>query len=541
MTGGGIGRAVASWVINGHPDVDVTGFNVDRLHAYQANPRYRSERVVESLGNVYKCHYPFKTPQTARGAKHTPVYEKTAKQGAFFRAVSGFETADWYEQPGVGVATSDLTSSTSSTDGTTRTQKGHDPNTHHSREVVMKHLDYGWGRPSFWENWAREHRACREGVVLIDMSFMSKFLVQGREAGECLNRLCTADVDGPAGVITYTQCLSERGTMEADITVNKLDGQQYMVVATDSAHRHMEAILRRQLDPEACKHVTVTDMTGAYSQLNIQGPQSRAFMQHLVDGTFPGADEVSEDVYQNGSSGCNVPAVADSMSNENFPFRAAKDVAIGLARVMVARITYVGELGYELHIPTEFAAHVHDCVMTLKTRWDSEFPATPLVHCGLRALGSLRMEKAYRDFGHDMDNMDTLVEVGLGFTADTQKPCGFVGQAAVEAQQKELKEKKGLKRRLCQVLIKDPEPMMYQGEVLRRNGVVCGDVRVGSYGHTLGGSVGLAMVDAIGDGAVVNKSYLDDACWEVEIAGKLYPAVVSLQPMYDPKNLRIKA
>jgi glycine cleavage system aminomethyltransferase T len=180
-------------------------------------------------------------------------------------------------------------------------------------------------------------------------------------------------------------------------------------------------------------------------------------------------------------------------------------------------------------------------VMALKERWDKAHPATPLVHCGLKALGSLRMEKAYRDFGHDMDNLDTLVEVGLGFTADMQKPGGFVGKECVAAQQKELREHKGLRRRLCQVLITDPEPMLYHGEVVRRNGVVCGDVRVGSYGHTLGGSVGLAMIEAVGDDARVNKAYLDDAVWEVEIAGKLHPAVVSLQPMYDPKNARIKA
>ncbi len=191
---------------------------------------------------------------------------------------------------------------------------------------------------------------------------------------------------------------------------------------------------------------------------------------------------------------------------------------------------------YELHIPTEFATHVYDKVVKAGE-------SVGLVHAGLKALGSLRMEKAYRDFGHDMDNLDTLVEVGLGFTADMNKPGGFVGKEAVLKQQAELKAKKGLRRRLLQVLCQDSNPMMFHGEVIRRNGLVVGDVRVGSYGHSLGGAVGLAMVSIPGNDttSVVNKEYIDAGKWEVEIAGKLYPAQLSLNPLYDPKNLKIKA
>ena len=202
-------------------------------------------------------------------------------------------------------------------------------------------------------------------------------------------------------------------------------------------------------------------------------------------------------------------------------------------------------LGYELHIPTEFALHVYDCIDELRKHWDKAHPTTPLTNCGLKALSSLRLEKGYRDYGHDMDNLDTLLEVGLGFTADMNKVGGFIGIEAVKAQQAEMKQLKGLKRRLCSVLCLNKDVMMYHGEVIRRNGVVCGDVRVGSYGHTLGGAVGLAMIDAnLVDATptvVVNKAFMDDAKWEVEVAGKLYPISLSLQPLYDPKNLKIKA
>lgn len=186
---------------------------------------------------------------------------------------------------------------------------------------------------------------------------------------------------------------------------------------------------------------------------------------------------------------------------------------------------------YELHIPSEFAIHVYEEIMKVGEQ-------VGLVHVGLKALGSLRMEKAYRDFGHDMDNLDTLLEVGLGFTADMEKPGGFIGKEAVLKQKEELKANKGLKRRLLQVLCTDPEPQMYHAEIIRRNNVVVGDVRVGSYAHTLGGAVGLAMVTA--DEGVVNKKYIEGGEWTVEIAGKQYPIEVSLQPMYDPKNLKIK-
>jgi len=325
---------------------------------------------------------------------------------------------------------------------------------------------------------------------------MGKFLVQGRDAGRCLNRISGNQVDGAAGVITYTQWLNEGGTLEADLTVTKLAAERYLVVVTDTMVRHAETWLKRHIPAEA--HAAVTDVTSAYGQLNVQGPAARALLQKLT---------------------------SVDLSNGAFPFRTAREIDVGFARVLCIRITYVGELGYELYIPAEQAMHVYERVIAA----GAEFGFT---HAGLKALGSLRMEKGYRDYGHDIDNTDGPYEVGLGFALDLKKPGGFIGKEAVLAH----KARGPLTRRLAQVLVKDPEPLMFHAEVVRRDGVPVGYVRAASYGHTLGGAVGLAMIEPK---VVVDEAYLGSGRWEVDIAGKLYPAVVSARPLYDPQMRRI--
>jgi 4-methylaminobutanoate oxidase (formaldehyde-forming) len=463
LIGPGVGRLVAHWIIHGRPDVDVTGFNIDRLHVYQSNPEYRRTRTVESLGMVFQCHYPTRSPQTARGAKTSPLHHRLAARGAYFREVSGWEGVDWYAPEGVEPAVEKLS----------------------------------WGRQNWFPYWEAEHEAAREDVILMDMSFMSKFLVQGRDAGTVLDHISANRVNGEPGVITYTQWLNEYGRLEADLTVTKLDDERFLVVATDTAHRHVETWMRRNTPEDA--HAVVTDVTSAWAQINIQGPKSRALLQTLT--------------------------TAD-LSNDAFPFRTACEVDIGYARALCIRITYIGELGYELYVPAEQATHVYDRIVEAG-------PAFGLRHAGLKALASLRMEKGYRDYGHDMDNTDNPWEAGLGAFVDLEKPGGFIGREAVLRQKTEPR-----KRRLIQVLVKDPEPMMFHAEILRRNGIPVADIRSASYGHTLGGAVGLAMVEAE---AAIDRAWLEGGAWEVDIAGRLHPAVVSLRPMYDPTMARVKA
>ncbi len=464
LTGGGIGRLVANWIITGRPDMDVTGIHIDRLHPYQSNPEYRAERTVESLGMVYQCHYPTRSLQTARGAKKSPFHDRLAAAGAYFKDVSGWEGPDWYAPPGV--------------------------------EPTVDALS--WGRQNWFPYWAEEHRATREDVVLMDMSFMSKFLVQGRDAGEVLNFISANNVDGACGRITYTQWLNEWGTLEADLTVTKLEEDRFMVVVSDTNHRHAETWMRRNT-PEGA-HAFVTDVTSAYAQINVQGPKSRALLQSLT---------------------------TDDLSNQAFPFRTAREIGIGYARVLCVRITYLGELGFELYVPAEQATHVYDRIV-------GAGPEFGLRHAGLKALASLRMEKAYRDYGHDIDNTDDPYEVGLGFAVSMKKPGGFLGKEALV----ERRTQGASRRQLVQVLVKDPEPMMFHAEVVHRNGVAVGDVRAASYGHTLGGAVGLAMIEA---DVPVDEAYLAEGTWEVDIAGRRYPAEVSLRPMYDPDMERIRS
>lgn len=463
IMGPGLGKMMARWIMTGDPDVDITGFNIDRLHTFQNNPEYRRHRTVESLGMVYQCHYPYQSMKTARGAKKSAVYDRLKDQGAYFKDVSGWEGADWFAFKG-------------------------------EKPVIEKH---SWGKDAWFANWEKEHKAARENVILMDMSFMSKFLVQGKDSGRVLNYISANDVDGPVNRITYTPWLNRDGRLEADLTVTKLGGDTFLVVVTDTMHRHAETWLKRHIPEDA--HAVVTDMTSAYAQVNIQGPKSRDLLQSVTD---------------------------TDMSNAAFPFRHAREIAIGYGKAVCVRITYVGELGYELYIPTEQAVHVYDTLVAAGKDFG-------LSHAGLKALGSLRLEKGYRDYGHDMDNTDDPYETGLGFTVKLDKPGGFIGKDACAAK----KAAGPLKRRLAQVLVKDPEPLLYHAEVIFRNGKPAGYVRSGSYGYTLGGAVGLFMIEA---DEKVDDAYVKSGEWEIDIAGKNYPAAVSLKPLYDPEMTKIK-
>lgn len=463
LTGGGLGRAMAEWIVTGHPQVDITGFDIARTQPSQTTPEYRRTRTVESLGMVYQCHYPYRAMQTARGAKRSPLHDRLAAEGAWFTEVSGWESPAWYAGRGATPDPGPLT----------------------------------WGRPDWWEHWKAEHDATRSAVALTDMSFMATFRVQGRDAGLLLDELSANAVDGRPGTITYTQWLDERAHLQADLTVTKLDEGDFMVVATDTAHRHVEWWMRRHL---ADHHAFVTDVTSAVAQINVQGPRSRELLERVT---------------------------TTDLSNDAFPFRAARRIDIGFAQALCVRITYVGELGYELYVPVEQAVHVHE----LLTAAGADLG---LRHAGLRALGSLRLEKGYRDYGHDLDNTDDVIAAGLGFAVAFDKPRPFIGREAALA----LRAAGPPTRRLLQVRLTEPEPLLFHAEVVHRDGREVGYVRAASYGHTLGGAVGLAMIEADGP---VTSDWVAAGTWEVDVAGQRVPAAASLRPMYDPTGARIRA
>jgi 4-methylaminobutanoate oxidase (formaldehyde-forming) len=466
LSAGGLGRVLSHWIVAGEPDVDVTGFDVDRFRADQLDPAYRASRTTEILGTVYAAHTPGKQLRTARDRLLSPVHARLVEQGGYLREVSGWEGADWFAGAGV-TPTAEPT----------------------------------WGHAPWFEQWEAEHRAVREGVGLMDMSFMAKFSVTGAGAGELLDRLSGGAVDGDSGVITYTQWLNDHGRIEADLTVTKLGEDQFFVVASDTAHGHVLARMRRHAPPS----VSIDDVTASWAQLNLQGPRSRDVLAKVT-----GAD----------------------LSTGAFPFRSAGPVDVARVRVLLARITYLGELGYELYVPAADALAVYDAVQAA----GAEHGLAPV---GLKALSSLRMEKAYRDFGHDIDNTDCPLEAGLGFALALDKPGGFIGRDAVMARKKANAEAGGMARRIVQVRLLDPEPLLYHAEIVLRDGKPVGYVRAGSYGWTLGSAVGLAMVE--GGGEVVIPDWLAAGSWEVDVAGARHPAEVSLRPMYDPTSARVRA
>ncbi len=353
-----------------------------------------------------------------------------------------------------------------------------------------------WGRAPWFAHWETEHRAVREAAGLFDMSFMTKLAVTGPDAVRVVDRLSAGDVSAD-GRITYTQWLAEDGGVVADLTVTRLAADDVLVVASDTARGQVEGLLRRGLgDADA----TVADRTEELAMLSLQGPASRA----VLDTVAPEED----------------------WGAEAFAFRDVRRVRLADADVLAARITYVGELGWELYVPAADAERVWDAVLTA----GAPHGVRPV---GLAALGSLRLEKGYRDFGHDLDNTDGVWSAGLGFAVALDKPGGFVGRDATVA----AKERGTPHHRIVSVVLEDPEPLLFHGEVLWRDGVAVGDVRAGSYGWTLGAAVGLAGVGAAGP---VTAEWLREGRWEVDVAGTRVPASVSLRPPYDPSSTRVR-
>jgi glycine cleavage system aminomethyltransferase T/glycine/D-amino acid oxidase-like deaminating enzyme len=457
LSAGGLGRVLAHWIISGLPDVDVTAWDVARFRADQLEPAYRRDRTTEILGTVYAAHTPGKQLRTARNRLLSPVHARLVENGGLLREVSGWEGADWFAGYG-----------------------------------IVPEAQPTWGHAPWFEEWRQEHHAVREGVGLMDMSFMAKFSVTGSDAGAVLDHLSAGDVNGEPGWITYTQWLNDDGRIEADLTVSKLGDDRFWVVASDTAHGHVAGLLGRA----ASGHdVRVEDVTRDYAQLNLQGPLSRDVLAALTDA---------------------------DLSTGAWPFRGVREIEVAGVPVTCARITYLGELGYELYVAADRALDLYDAIAA-----DSR--VRPV---GLKALASLRMEKAYRDFGHDIDNTDCPLDVGLGFAVawDTD----FRGKKALLAR----KESFPSTQRLVQIALSDPESLLYHAEPVLRDGVVVGYVRAASYGWTLGCAVGLAFVTA---DAPVTKDWLDAGTWEVDIAGERHDISVSLRPMYDPTSARVRA
>jgi sarcosine dehydrogenase len=359
-------------------------------------------------------------------------------------------------------------------------------------------MQYGWGRGAWFDAVAAEHRATREAVTVTDETSFGKLLVQGRDAEAVLQRLAANDVAVPVGRTVYTGLLNDRGTFESDLTIARLARDKFLII-TGSAQpmRDMDWI-GRHVDENA--HVTLTDVTSGWTVLSVMGPRSRELLQKVSRADF---------------------------SNEGFPFATIREVGVGHATVLASRRTYMGELGWELYVPVEFAVTVFETLHGA----GAEFG---LRDAGYYAVESLRLEKGYRAWGRELTPDDTPFQAGLGWAVKLDKPGGFIGQKAlVEA------KAKPLARRLVSVVLEDGEPLLWGGETLLRDGKPVGDLSSAGYGHTVGASVGLGYVKR-GDGAAIDAAWLESAKFEVDLAGTRLKAKLSLRCPYDPAGARIK-
>jgi len=463
QSAGGAGKVLADWILDGHPPMDLWDVDVRRAMPFQRNRRYLRERTVETLGLLYDMHWPFRQVESARGVRKSALHDRLATHGACFGELAGWERANWFAPAG-----------------------------------VKPEYRYSYGRQNWFEHSAAEHKAVREAVGVFDQSSFAKYVVQGADAERILNRICANDVAVPTGRVVYTQWLNERGGIEADLTVTREAEDRYLIVTSAAGQTRDLAWLKRHIAEDV--RAGVVDVTSAYAVLSVMGPRSRELLQSVTP---------------------------DDLSNGAFPFGTSREIELGYALVRATRITYVGELGWELYIPTEFALGVYDAIVAAGEPFG-------LRHAGYHALNSLRIEKAYRHWGHDITEEDTPLEAGLGFAISWKKPGGFIGRDALARQ----KESGGLKRRLVTFALGDSGGLLYHSEPIWRDGKLVGRLTSGMFGHTVGRAVGLGYVEAGGE--IVSDAYLAQGKFEIEIAGDRIPAKATLGALYDPKSTRVK-
>jgi 4-methylaminobutanoate oxidase (formaldehyde-forming) len=465
---GGVGKVMAEWIRDRRPPLDLADVDVRRALPFQRNRRYLHDRTVETLGLLYAMHWPYYQYTSARGVRRTPLHDRLIAAGACMGELAGWERPNWYAKPGSKPA-----------------------------------YEYSYGRQNWFEACQSECLAVRDQVALFDQTCFAKFLVQGPGACAVLNRLSTADVDVPVDKIVYTQWLNEHGGIEADLTITRLAVDEYLVVTAAACQTRDLAWLRQAIAASSASPCYVTDVTAGIAMLGLMGPGSRALLSALS---------------------------GEALSNATHPFGTSREIEIGYTRVRASRITFVGELGWELYLPAESCLDVYERLIEAGADHGLKL-------AGYHAMAACRIEKGYRSWGHDIGDEDTPLDAGLGFTVAWGKSGGFLGREALLAQ----RARGALSKRLVQVMLADDSasaPLLYHEEPIVRDGEIVGSVKSGAWGFRLGKSIGMGYVEA--DGAV-SAEWLASGRWEVEVACERYPARVQLQPWYDPKSERIKS
>ena len=456
----GAGKAISEWIVEGHPTEDLWEVDIRRFHSSQANGQFLRDRTTESVGLLYADHWPFKQPRTARSVRCSPLHDRLTARGACFGVVAGWERANWFAPDG-----------------------------------VEPKYEYSWGRQNWFKYSAEEHLAMRNGVGVYDLTSFAKFRCEGPDATSVLQSICCNDIDVPIGKVVYTQLLNERGGIEADLTVTRLAENTYFIVTAGASETRDYDWLSRHI-PEDSRAV-LTSVTSAYATLGIMGPGSRDLLATLTDA---------------------------DLSNAAFPYATAQHIDFAYARPLALRMSYVGELGWELYIPAEFSTGVFDALMD-----EGEKVGLRLV--GLHAVDSLRLEKGYRHWGTDITPDDTPYEAGLGFAVKLAKG-DFIGREAL-IRQKET----GLTRKLIMFTLDDPEPILHHDEPIYRDGELVSSITHGAYAHLLGGAMGMGYLE---NAEGVGNEWVLGARYEIRVDGKLISATAHLKAPYDPLAKRVR-
>lgn len=458
---GGAGMALAQWIVQGYPEEDLWPVDVRRFNKWQNNPRYVEERVrTEAVGNLYADHWPFKQPISSRDVLSSPFHDRLKSRGACFGVVSGWERANWFA-----------------------------PETD---EPVYK---YDWGRQNWFEYSAQEHMSIRENVGIYDLSSMGKFLIQGKDAERVLQKICGNDIAVPIGKVVYTQLLNERGGIEADLTVTRMAVSTYFIVTACATTARDFDWIQRHIPNDA--HAVLTDITWSYGMLAVMGPNSRKLLAKVTD---------------------------EDLSNESFPFATAKEINVGYAKAYAIRMSFVGELGWELYIPAPFCLGIFDELMKA-----GESLGVKLI--GMHAIDSLRLEKGYRHWSGDITPDDTPFEAGLGFGVKLDKG-DFIGRQALLKQKEE-----GLKRKLVLFALKDPDPLIYHDEPIYRNGELVSENTHGAYSHLMGCSIGMCYLKNP-DG--ITDEWIKEGSYEIEVEDQRVPIEIHFRGPYDPENEKLR-
>ena len=457
---GGAGKALAEWIVGGEAPMDLWEVDIRRFAGFQGNANFLRDRTIETLGMHYAMHWPHFEVESVRPLRRSPHYDRLKQKRACFGSRLGWERANWFAPKG-----------------------------------MVPEMGYSFGRQNWFEASAAEHRAAREAIAVFDQTSFAKYLLQGPDAEQVLQRLCANDLGMEPGKIVYTAMLNTRGGIESDLTITRTaDDGYFLVTGSAQATRDADWIQRHISDDE---HAVLTDVTGAWSVLSVMGPNSRQLLQRLSSA---------------------------DLSNDAFPFATSRMIDLGYATVRATRISYVGELGWELYVPVEMAAGVYDGLFEAGADLG-------LCDAGYFALESLRAEKGYRAWSHDLTPDDTPLEAGLGFAVAFEKEPDFIGRDALLTQRET-----GLKRRLVVFTLDDPEALPLHDEPVYRDGELVGYVTSADFGHTLGRAVAFAYVENA-DG--VSTEFVTSGAYEIDIAGTRWPATPHLRPPYDPKGEKL--